>query len=91
VGWRISADADDQHIVAYSISQGNVINVVAFASELDKEDQDYGEEWVTDCTKDEMLQVGCFPLRLWAVKDIHSVSGAGKLRRWRCSRLAFQN
>jgi hypothetical protein len=37
---------------------------VAFASELDKEDQDYGEEWVTDCTKDEMLQVGCFPLAL---------------------------
>ncbi|KAJ7497508.1 FAD/NAD-P-binding domain-containing protein [Mycena latifolia] len=46
----------DKHIVAYSISQGNVVNFVAFASEMDKEDTDYGAEWVTDCTKDEVLQ-----------------------------------
>ncbi|KAJ6587124.1 FAD/NAD-P-binding domain-containing protein [Mycena vulgaris] len=48
----------NKHIVAYSISQGQVVNFVAFASELDKEDTDYGSEWVTDCTKDEVLQ--CF-------------------------------
>ncbi|KAF7361699.1 RNA helicase [Mycena venus] len=48
----------DKHIVAYSISQGNVVNFVAFASELDKENQDYGGEWVTDCTKEEVLT--CF-------------------------------
>ncbi|KAJ6594118.1 FAD/NAD-P-binding domain-containing protein [Mycena capillaripes] len=48
----------NKHIVAYSISQGNIVNFVAFASELDKENKDYGAEWVTDCTKDEVLQ--CF-------------------------------
>ncbi|KAJ6500108.1 FAD/NAD-P-binding domain-containing protein, partial [Mycena vitilis] len=48
----------DKHIVAYSISQGSVVNFVAFASELDKKNTDYGGEWVTDCTKDEVLQ--CF-------------------------------
>lgn len=53
-----SADAQGQHIVAYSISQGHVVNFVAFASELDKENMDYGAEWVTDCSKDEMLE--CF-------------------------------
>ncbi|KAJ7091182.1 FAD/NAD-P-binding domain-containing protein [Mycena epipterygia] len=48
----------NKHIVAYSISQGHVVNFVAFASELDKENMDYGAEWVTDCSKDEMLD--CF-------------------------------
>ncbi|KAK7005713.1 RNA helicase [Favolaschia claudopus] len=48
----------NKHVVAYSISQGNIVNVVAFATESDKENQDYGGEWVTECSKDEMLQ--CF-------------------------------
>ncbi|KAJ7702981.1 FAD/NAD-P-binding domain-containing protein [Mycena rosella] len=49
---------EDKHIVAYSISQGHVVNFVAFASEPEKEDTEYGAEWVTDCTKDEVLE--CF-------------------------------
>ncbi|KAJ7163621.1 FAD/NAD-P-binding domain-containing protein [Mycena crocata] len=48
----------EKHIVSYSISQGHVVNIVAFASEMEKEDTDYGAEWVTDCSKDEMLT--CF-------------------------------
>ena len=32
------------------------MNVVAFASEFDKENTPYNAEWVTDCTEDEMLQ-----------------------------------
>ncbi|KAJ7268769.1 FAD/NAD-P-binding domain-containing protein [Mycena haematopus] len=43
----------NKHIVAYTISAGKIVNFVAFASELDKEGRDYGEEWVTDCTQDE--------------------------------------
>ncbi|KAF8210523.1 FAD/NAD-P-binding domain-containing protein [Mycena galopus ATCC 62051] len=52
------SEEDAQHIVAYSISAGKTVNCVAFASELHKQGRDYGGEWVTDCTKDEMLQ--CF-------------------------------
>ncbi|KAJ7200496.1 hypothetical protein C8J57DRAFT_1103525 [Mycena rebaudengoi] len=48
----------NKHIVSYSISQGNVLNLVAFTSQPDKEDTDYGAEWVSECTKDEVLN--CF-------------------------------
>ncbi|KAJ7346846.1 FAD/NAD-P-binding domain-containing protein [Mycena albidolilacea] len=68
----------NKHIVAYSISQGNIINVVAFASELDKEDQDYGEEWVTDCTKDEMLQ--CF--RGWETEALALLEPVENPTKW---------
>jgi salicylate hydroxylase len=34
------------------------VNCVAFASEPNKENTEYGAEWVTDCTKDEVLE--CF-------------------------------
>jgi hypothetical protein len=85
-----SADADGQHIVAYSISQGSVVNVVAFATELDKEGTDYGAEWVTNCTKDEMLQVCCYSTG-GRNSQKFSVSRAGSPRRWRYLRLGVQN
>ncbi|KAJ7747330.1 FAD/NAD-P-binding domain-containing protein [Mycena metata] len=48
----------NKHLVAYSISQGNIVNFVAFASDLNKKNTAYGAEWVTDCSKDEVLE--CF-------------------------------
>ncbi|KAJ7188021.1 FAD/NAD-P-binding domain-containing protein [Mycena filopes] len=48
----------NKHVVAYSISQGKIVNFVAFASDLDKKNTNYGAEWVADCSKDEVLQ--CF-------------------------------
>ncbi|KAJ7079136.1 hypothetical protein B0H15DRAFT_788209, partial [Mycena belliarum] len=58
LGYPMMYCGQDKHIVAYSISQGRVVNVVAFASEMDKENAEYGKEWVTDCSQDEVLQ--CF-------------------------------
>ncbi|KAF7315476.1 Glycoside hydrolase family 3 protein [Mycena indigotica] len=48
----------DKHVVVYSISKGTVVNVVAFASDSDKENTCYGDEWVTSCSKEEMQE--CF-------------------------------
>lgn len=48
----------EQHIVAYSISQGRIVNFVAFATDPEKDDADYGVEWVAPCTKKEV--VDCF-------------------------------
>ncbi|KAJ7045738.1 FAD/NAD-P-binding domain-containing protein [Mycena alexandri] len=48
----------NKHVVAYSISQGNIVNFVAFASDLNRKNTAYGAEWVTNCSKDEVLQ--CF-------------------------------
>ncbi|KAJ7772572.1 FAD/NAD-P-binding domain-containing protein [Mycena maculata] len=46
----------NKHIVAYSIAQGHIVNWVAFASEPEKDDTDYGAEWVKPCSKEEVLQ-----------------------------------
>ncbi|KAF7306069.1 Glycoside hydrolase family 3 protein [Mycena chlorophos] len=48
----------NKHVVVYSISRGTVANVVAFASDMGKENAVYGTEWVTECPKEEMLE--CF-------------------------------
>ncbi|PCH43450.1 FAD/NAD(P)-binding domain-containing protein, partial [Wolfiporia cocos MD-104 SS10] len=44
-----------QHVVSYSISQGSVVNVVAFASRPEQEGSKYEDPWVTECTKHEVL------------------------------------
>ncbi|KAF7376334.1 Glycoside hydrolase family 3 protein [Mycena sanguinolenta] len=59
----------NKHIVAYTISAGKIVNFVAFASELDKEGRDYGGEWVTDCTQDEVLQRVDKPTK-WAIHHL---------------------
>jgi len=44
-----------QHVVSYSISQGDIVNVVTFSSELEKHGQLYSGEWVTECEQKELL------------------------------------
>ncbi|KZT29216.1 FAD/NAD-P-binding domain-containing protein [Neolentinus lepideus HHB14362 ss-1] len=47
-----------KHVVSYSISQGSIVNVVTFASELEKEGTPYEGPWVTECSQQELLD--CF-------------------------------
>lgn len=44
-----------QHVVNYSISQGDIVNVVTFSSELEKHGQLYSGESVTECEHKELL------------------------------------
>ncbi|KAJ7784837.1 glycosyltransferase family 20-domain-containing protein [Mycena maculata] len=48
----------NKHIVAYPISQGHLVNWVAFATEPEKENTYYGPEWVAPATKEEIRE--CF-------------------------------
>ncbi|KAJ6596645.1 FAD/NAD(P)-binding domain-containing protein [Mycena sp. CBHHK59/15] len=48
----------NKHIVSYSIAQGRIVNFVAFASDQQKQDTEYGTEWVSKCSKHEVLD--CF-------------------------------
>ncbi|TFK44427.1 FAD/NAD-P-binding domain-containing protein [Crucibulum laeve] len=45
-----------KHVVSYSISQGDIVNVVTFASQPEKNGTPYIGEWVTDCSKQELLE-----------------------------------
>ncbi|EPQ57035.1 FAD/NAD P-binding domain-containing protein [Gloeophyllum trabeum ATCC 11539] len=44
-----------RHVVSYSISQGSIVNVVTFASEPEKEGIPYEGPWVTECSRQELL------------------------------------
>ncbi|KAF8519490.1 FAD/NAD-binding domain-containing protein [Hysterangium stoloniferum] len=44
-----------KHVVSYSISQGSIVNVVTFASEPEKEGTPYDGPWVTEVSKQELL------------------------------------
>ncbi|KAJ3778671.1 FAD/NAD-P-binding domain-containing protein [Lentinula raphanica] len=45
-----------KHVVSYSISRGNVVNVVTFASKPESEGSLYSEDtWVTHCPQQELL------------------------------------
>ncbi|KDR75249.1 hypothetical protein GALMADRAFT_157105 [Galerina marginata CBS 339.88] len=44
-----------KHVVSYSISQGDIVNVVTFASQPEEHGQYYEGEWVTDCEQKELL------------------------------------
>lgn len=41
--------------MSYSIAQGNIINVIAFTSQPEKEGTPFDEPWVVDCSKEEVL------------------------------------
>ncbi|KXN91079.1 Salicylate hydroxylase [Leucoagaricus sp. SymC.cos] len=46
----------NKHVVSYSISQGNIVNVVTFASEPEKNGANYPDDiWVTECPQQELL------------------------------------
>ncbi|EPS94143.1 hypothetical protein FOMPIDRAFT_1033475 [Fomitopsis schrenkii] len=45
-----------KHVVSYSISRGSVVNVVAFASRPELDSTSYDQEWVVNCTKEELLE-----------------------------------
>ncbi|KAF9049931.1 FAD/NAD(P)-binding domain-containing protein [Panaeolus papilionaceus] len=45
----------DKHVVSYSISQGDIVNVVTFASEPENHGKPFNGEWVTMCKKQELL------------------------------------
>uniref|UniRef100_A0A8H8CP50 FAD-binding domain-containing protein n=1 Tax=Psilocybe cubensis TaxID=181762 RepID=A0A8H8CP50_PSICU len=47
-----------KHVVSYSISQGDIINVVTFASNPKRHGDLYEGDWVTTCSQDELL--GCY-------------------------------
>ncbi|EGO00194.1 hypothetical protein SERLA73DRAFT_107208 [Serpula lacrymans var. lacrymans S7.3] len=47
---------NSKHVVSYSISKGDIVNVVAFSSQPDKDGTHYDGPWVTDCTQEEFLQ-----------------------------------
>lgn len=47
-----------QHVVSYSISRGSIVNVVAMASQPDLYKSAYTGPWVTDCSREEVLD--CF-------------------------------
>ncbi|EIW80026.1 FAD/NAD(P)-binding domain-containing protein [Coniophora puteana RWD-64-598 SS2] len=44
-----------KHVVGYGISRGTVVNVITMNSHLDKEGTPYSEEWVTECSTEELL------------------------------------
>ncbi|KAF9482106.1 FAD/NAD-P-binding domain-containing protein [Pholiota conissans] len=44
-----------RHVVSYSISQGDIVNIVTFVSQPEKHGQHYDGEWVTNCDKQELL------------------------------------
>ncbi|KAF4621078.1 hypothetical protein D9613_000381 [Agrocybe pediades] len=44
-----------KHVVSYSIAQGDIVNVVTFASDPKKHGQPYAGEWVVECPKEELL------------------------------------
>ncbi|KAJ4483187.1 FAD/NAD-P-binding domain-containing protein [Lentinula aciculospora] len=44
-----------KHVVSYSISRGDIINVVTFASEPKKQGNSYSDAWVTHCPQQELL------------------------------------
>ncbi|KAF9453996.1 FAD/NAD(P)-binding domain-containing protein [Macrolepiota fuliginosa MF-IS2] len=45
-----------RHAVSYSISQGNIVNVVTFVSEPEKNGSYYpDDDWVTECPQQELL------------------------------------
>lgn len=45
-----------QHVVSYSISQGDIINVVTFDSDPKKYGDSYEGEWVSECLQEELLE-----------------------------------
>ncbi|KAJ8461949.1 hypothetical protein ONZ45_g18110 [Pleurotus djamor] len=46
----------NKHLIVYPISQGNLVNVVAFASDPNREDTPFNGPWVTNADKDEMYR-----------------------------------
>ncbi|KAF8160844.1 FAD/NAD-P-binding domain-containing protein, partial [Crassisporium funariophilum] len=45
----------NKHVVSYSISQGQIVNVVTFASEPGKQGESFDGEWVANCDQAELL------------------------------------
>ncbi|KAA1475202.1 FAD/NAD(P)-binding domain-containing protein [Dentipellis sp. KUC8613] len=45
----------NKHVVSYSISQGSIVNVIAFASDVKKEATPYTDPWVAPCSQEELL------------------------------------
>ncbi|KJA20765.1 hypothetical protein HYPSUDRAFT_141882 [Hypholoma sublateritium FD-334 SS-4] len=44
-----------KHVVSYSIAQGDIVNVVTFASQPEKHGYPFNGEWVVDCEQQELL------------------------------------
>ncbi|EIN11914.1 FAD/NAD(P)-binding domain-containing protein [Punctularia strigosozonata HHB-11173 SS5] len=44
-----------KHVVGYSIAAGSIVNVITFASDLNKEHTPYDDVWVKECPKEELL------------------------------------
>ncbi|KIM45203.1 hypothetical protein M413DRAFT_441883 [Hebeloma cylindrosporum] len=68
----------NKHVVSYSISQGDIVNVVTFASELEKHGQIYSGEWVTECEQRELLD--CY--RGWEPEVEQLLKCIKKPSRW---------
>ncbi|PPQ77194.1 hypothetical protein CVT25_011040 [Psilocybe cyanescens] len=49
-------DEPIMHVVSYSISQGDIINVVTFDSDPKKYGDSYEGEWVSECLQEELLE-----------------------------------
>ncbi|TFY51588.1 hypothetical protein EVG20_g10929 [Dentipellis fragilis] len=50
-----AVDSPMMHVVSYSISQGSIVNVIAFASDVEKEGTPYTDPWVAPCSQEELL------------------------------------
>ncbi|KAI0320925.1 FAD/NAD(P)-binding domain-containing protein [Amylostereum chailletii] len=47
-----------KHVVSYAISQGTIVNVITFVSQLKKEGTEWNAPWVEECSREELLD--CF-------------------------------
>ncbi|EJD03076.1 FAD/NAD-binding domain-containing protein [Fomitiporia mediterranea MF3/22] len=47
--------ASAPHVVSYSIAQGKIVNVITFASDRQKENSEYKGAWVSECSRQELL------------------------------------
>jgi len=45
-----------KHVVGYSIAQGDIVNVITFASEPSKDGSPFQGPWVTDVPQAELLE-----------------------------------
>ncbi|CAA7261657.1 unnamed protein product [Cyclocybe aegerita] len=44
-----------KHVVSYSISQGDIVNIVTFTSRPERHGEPYSGDWVVNCDKQELL------------------------------------
>ena len=52
----ISSLTPHKHVVSYSITQGEIVNVITFDSHLDRVGDPFDGPWVSECPKAELLQ-----------------------------------